>query len=121
MSTKIKRRKLKGSRNVRSFKRRTTKTIRTDLSESKQQFYESITKNGRVYVTDHAVFRYLERVKGMDKSTIEEGGINLRNIKKRLITDKVKKMINVVGSGRFPHEECTLVVKDGVVVTIVND
>lgn len=66
---------------------------------------------GRVGVTAHALLRFLERVDGVDM----EGAVN------RLVPDDLESQMRVVGStGKFPGPPgYMLVMKDGVVVTIV--
>lgn len=60
-------------------------------------------------VSEHALVRYFERVKGF----------NMEEIKKEILNDKVLKLMDVLGSnGEYPSESCKLVVKNNVVVTI---
>ena len=66
---------------------------------------------GRVGVTVHALLRFLERVDGLDIS----GAVD------RLVPDILQEQIDVVGgNGTFPGPPgYQLIVKDGVVITIV--
>lgn len=68
-------------------------------------------RKGTVGVTVHALLRFLERVDGVD----------IEDAVERLVPDKLEGQIAVVGgSGRFPGPPgYKLVVKDGVIVTIV--
>lgn len=61
-------------------------------------------------VSDHAIVRYLERVKGL----------NIKDIEKEILTDDVIKLINVLGiSGTYPSKGgFSIVMKNNNVVTI---
>lgn len=68
-------------------------------------------RKGRVGVTAHALLRYLERVNGIDlEAAVDE-----------LVPDLLEFQIDVVGgNGKFPGPPgYQLVVKDGVVITII--
>lgn len=61
-------------------------------------------------VSDHAVVRYLERVKGMD----------IAAIRKEILPDKLNKMTKVMGSGYYPVSDAFKIrVKNGVVITVL--
>lgn len=67
----------------------------------------------KIGVSDHAIIRYLERVKSID----------LALIKAEIITEKVVKLIHYFkGNGTFPSGESGIsyIVKDYVIVTILN-
>lgn len=66
---------------------------------------------GRVGVTAHAMLRYLERVHGVDINEMVE----------HLVPDNLELQMGVVGdTGKFPGPPgFMLIVKDGVVVTLV--
>ena len=68
-------------------------------------------RKGKVGVTAHALLRFLERVDGVDISGAVE----------RLVPDDLEGQINVVGgNGKFPGPKgYQIVVKDGVVITII--
>lgn len=60
-------------------------------------------------VSDHAVVRYLERVKGMD----------IASIRKEILPDNVKQA-TIMGNGYYPVNGTHKVrVKDGVVITVL--
>ena len=71
---------------------------------------KSLSKQ-EVIVSEHAVLRYLERVKGID----------LNSIKKEILSDYTLKFIEKLkGNGVFPNEKgFSLKVKDNVVITII--
>lgn len=60
-------------------------------------------------ISDHAIIRYLERVKGFD----------IEAIKKEMMPDKLRNVIGTLNSGKFPTGEFTAVVRDKLVVTVV--
>jgi hypothetical protein len=66
---------------------------------------------GRVGVTHHALIRFLQRVEGIDIDAAVD----------KLVPDDLQDQIDVVGpNGKFPGPPgYRLVVKDGVVITIV--
>lgn len=69
-----------------------------------------IKRKDKVKITDHAIVRYLERVKG----------INIKDIENEIITPNVAVMINTLGgSGKYPNGEFKVVMKDYDVVTII--
>lgn len=61
-------------------------------------------------LTEHALLRYLERVKGVDLKAIHE----------EILTPEVKHQIGVIGSGSFTQNGYRLIVKQGIVITIEN-
>lgn len=58
-------------------------------------------------VTDHAVIRYLGRVKGIDMDKLREE-----------ICSTDKKTLKNLGDGEYPMDDYKIVVKDGTVITI---
>jgi hypothetical protein len=63
-----------------------------------------------VLVSEHAMLRYFERVLGHD----------LEQIKKDIVTDKIKNMLEVTGpSGTFPADGFKVIIKNGKVVSVV--
>lgn len=72
---------------------------------------ESLTKKAvEPILTDHALVRYLERVKGID----------IEKAKKEILSDKLKSMISTLGNGKFPCDNFTVIVKDNQVITILD-
>ena len=59
-------------------------------------------------VSEHAMLRYIERVIG----------VNLDDIRTKILTPEVKTMIDTLGNGKFPIEGGRIVVKDRTVVTV---
>jgi len=61
-------------------------------------------------ISEHAIVRYFERVRG----------INVQEIRDNLLSKKIINQINVLGSGKIPMEDCTLIVKDKCVVSVIS-
>lgn len=59
-------------------------------------------------ITEHAILRYIERVIG----------INLEEIKAKILSGQVREMIQKLGSGKFPADGFRVVVKNGTVITV---
>jgi chromosome segregation ATPase len=78
-----------------------------------QQINESIEKlklaTAAVVVSEHAILRYLERVKGVD----------IEATKKEILPEKVHEQIKVLGNGVFPAGSHSCKVRDGVVITVL--
>ena len=96
-------------------------TIKAQISDLSKKMAGSEEKRDQFYnllqslkcspsVSEHAILRYIERVKGFDLSVLE----------KEIMTEKVVDMINYMVNGRIKlnngHEA---VIKDKTVVTIV--
>ncbi|TQV82837.1 hypothetical protein [Aliikangiella coralliicola] len=63
-----------------------------------------------VGITDHAVLRYLERVKGLD----------VAEIKKQILDENMEMIIEKMGNGKYPVcNGVKAVVKDKTVVTVI--
>jgi hypothetical protein len=66
--------------------------------------------DGKVNVSEHAILRYLERVEG----------ISVEEIESKILTPEIIKMIEVVGgTGKYPLNGNTIVMKDFTVTTIL--
>lgn len=64
----------------------------------------------RPRVSDHAIVRYLERVKGMD----------IKALKKEILSDGLATKVRQLGDGYYPVKgKYKIRVKDGVVVTVL--
>lgn len=65
-----------------------------------------------VAISDHALLRYIERVKGVD----------IESIKEEMLKDsKIIDAIKILNSGTFPIQGCSLIVKDNIITTIIID
>ena len=114
----------------------TLKSLQTQLSQSEselkvllekqkisaKEYSEALKKNkklketiekfkqGQLIVSEHAILRYLERIKGID---IEE-------IKNAILTENLKNMVSTLGiSGTYPVEDFRVKLKDGVIITVI--
>ncbi len=91
----------------------------SDLNAQKQRIQADITRRNNqirklkdrlkelegveLTATDHAILRYLERVQGLD----------LDEIRKEMITDSLKKQVEVLGgTGKFPGPNNTRFIMD---------
>jgi chromosome segregation ATPase len=71
---------------------------------------KDLTTSKEVIVSEHAILRYLERVKGMDLTAIKE----------EILPAEVRAQIATLRSGRFPvNGDFKLRAKDGVIVTVL--
>lgn len=68
--------------------------------------------DGEIYVTEHAVIRYMQRVLNID----------FDKFRKEILSEKVQMQIIEIGDGNFPiivnDKSFTLVVRNGHVITI---
>jgi transcriptional regulator of aromatic amino acid metabolism len=70
----------------------------------------SFNNNSNVKVSEHAIIRYMERVKGL----------NISEIEKEILTDDVLSLIEKLGgSGKYPVKDFQIVMKDYTVTTVV--
>jgi hypothetical protein len=64
-----------------------------------------------VQITEHALLRYCQRILGID----------VEQIKSKLLSKNVKQIISVLGNGEFPvDDKTTIVVKNNAIVTVIN-
>lgn len=122
----IKTKQIKGLQSQINKKKDTIKALQQECSAVKKQISEESQKlntlkqkltslkrsNKAILITDHALVRFFERVKGYD---IEE-------IKKEILTESVQELIKKLGtSGEYPTgNDFSIVLRDGNVVTIKN-
>jgi predicted ribosome quality control (RQC) complex YloA/Tae2 family protein len=67
-------------------------------------------KRGELVITDHAIVRYMERVKNLP----------LEEVKKLLLPDSTRALIGELGNGKFPAGGThSVVVKDNIVLTVI--
>lgn len=66
--------------------------------------------NSEFRVSEHAIVRYFERVKGF----------NIDDIQKEILNDKIKEMTKTIGSnGTFPNDGFSVIIKDSTVTTVI--
>lgn len=61
-------------------------------------------------VSEHALLRYIEREMGFDLDVIKDA----------ILTNERKVMIKAMGNGKYPIGKCKAVVKDMVIISIVD-
>lgn len=83
-----------------------------EMEKSKRRIEEmisSFSEKQELIVSEHAILRYLERVKEMD----------LDKIISEIKSEKIMSLYNALGgSGKYPSRNFSIVVKDNVIVTI---
>ena len=65
----------------------------------------------KIDVSDHAIVRYFERVLGY----------NIKEIKKKILPDPFKTVVNKFGNGKYPIGSHHVIVEGGRVVTIYGE
>lgn len=81
------------------------KTLRTQ--------YDELTTTTAVkdpIVSEHAIIRYLERVKGLD----------ITEISNEIMDEKTKNAIKFMKNGKINRDEYALVIRDSIVVSVVS-
>lgn len=62
-----------------------------------------------VVISEHAIIRYVERVMG----------INIEEVKSKILSAQTKNIIENLGDGRYPIEGGFIAVRDNVIVTVI--
>jgi len=79
------------------------------ISDIRAQIHKLNEKDG-LKVSDHAIVRYFERVKGFDMAEIQG----------EILSEEVLVMVEKLGgNGSFPNKDYSVVMKNNVVVTII--
>jgi len=101
--------------------KRQLKEIREEKFEVSQREYHTVRsitdinkkldtyRDGKLVVSDHAMIRYMERIKHLD----------LEELKKLIVPEDTEKLIEKLGSGKFPAGTHHVVVKNKMVMTIL--
>jgi predicted nuclease with TOPRIM domain len=76
--------------------------------EKQIKLLEEAAKKKEPVVSEHAMLRYLERVRGVD----------MEEVKQQILTEQLCEWIQTVGSGIFPGDQFKVRVRNGVVVTL---
>ncbi len=87
-------------------------SARAEATKIKKSIHDLTQKKDPI-VTEHAILRYLERIEGID----------LEEVKKKILTDKVKGFIEQLPNGVFPVvglKNFKIKVKNRVVITILD-
>ena len=116
-------RKIKGLKSQLKIMQGDAESLKIDLANKQKEYIakknmiqamkEEISKfeeNREIVVSEHAIGRYLERVKG----------INIAEIEKEILTEEVLKMVEKLGgSGGYPNKDFKVLMKNFTVTTIV--
>ena len=84
--------------------------LNNDLKQTQVRI--SILKQDQPHVTDHAIFRFIQRVQGTDTD----------QLKKEIVTPLALSLLDQMGwtDGKYPSGNgYSLVVKDGTIITII--
>lgn len=74
-----------------------------------RQQIQSAENDGKLKVSEHAILRYLERVKGIDLDLVQL----------EILSPKVMAMVEKLGqNGSYPSDGFQVVMKDGTVITV---
>jgi chromosome segregation ATPase len=83
--------------------------IKKEMTDLKSRI-DGFNENKQPIVSEHAILRYLERVKGLDIKAIE----------KEILTDDILKLIETLGpNGVYPNNGFKIKMKNNVVITIL--
>lgn len=92
-----------------NLKSKTQSTIDT-LKDLATKIDELERSQKDIFVTDHAILRYLERIDGMD----------IEAIRKKIATEQVSKLIHQLGNGVFPVNDIfKITVNDKKITTVL--
>jgi len=89
---------------------------KTRQQELKMQELRKIDKQlekaqkGELIITEHAILRYMERVKFL----------NLEDVRKLIVPEETALLIKKFGSGKFPAGTHQVIVKNNMVITILD-
>lgn len=88
------------------------KGINSKLARVKEleKEFKKLGQNNELIVSEHAILRYLERVKELD----------LEEVTNSILNEKAMELYEKLGnsSGKYPADGFNLVIKDNVVITI---
>jgi len=67
--------------------------------------------NKKVFVTEHAMIRYIQRIMEID----------LEELKKTILPEGIKKQIEMLGgNGKFPTDKCIVVAQNNAITTVLS-
>jgi len=76
-----------------------------------KQEIESIENNQNIKVSQHAIVRYFERVKGFD----------IKEVEKDILTKEVLNLVEKLGgTGGYPNKDFRVIMKNFTVTTVIN-
>lgn len=91
--------------------KRELSTKKMDINHLKQRITNLSKRADGITVSEHAIIRYIERVMGID----------IEDIATKILPESAQEYIEQLGNGHYPvnHGEFKIVVKDGVVITVL--
>lgn len=91
--------------------KRELSTKKMDINHLKQRMTNLAKRADGITVSEHAIIRYIERVMG----------INIEDIAARILPETAQEYVEQLGNGHYPvnQGEFKIVVKDGVVITVL--
>ncbi len=118
-------RKVKALQSIISNKRADAEILQLDIIAKQKEYSQkiaaikllerelkSLDKDGKVKISEHAILRYIERVKGIDISAIEG----------EILNEKILTMIETLGgTGTYPGEGFSLIMKDYTITTVLTN
>lgn len=81
---------------------------RSKLKGLKQKLNDALKGNETPIVSEHAILRYLERVKGID----------IEAVRNEIMDERTETMVKFASSGRIKKDTHVLVVKNNVIITV---
>lgn len=86
-------------------------TAKRNKIQTLKEEIERFENNGSVKVSEHAIVRYFERVKGF----------NISDIEKDILTEEVLNLVEQLGgTGTYPNKDFKVLMKGNTVTTITN-
>lgn len=89
-----------------------TQTTKHNLVAERDRIAAELARGSHeIHVTDHALIRYLERVKGLDRAALEA----------EIVTDELQGLVDQIGgSGRIPLKASgfTVVLRDYAILSL---
>lgn len=82
--------------------------INSNIKTVNDEIWKLKNKKTDIIVTEHAMVRYIQNIMGID----------MDELAKKILPDEVKARALAMGDGKYTHDEVTLVVKDGAIVTV---
>ena len=116
-------RKIKGLKSQLNIMKGDAEAIKISLANIQREYHtklnsikylkeqiEKFENNDKIIVSEHAIIRYFERVKGFDISEIE----------KDILSDEVLNLIEQLGgSGTYPVKDFKIMMKNFTVTTVI--
>lgn len=102
---------IEGKREAYEKSLRFKENLEKQLSQAQQELEET-GRSDELIVSDHAVLRYLERVKGLD----------IKALRQEILTDELKSLHTRLGNGKYPIETGSdkgrAVINNNIIVTV---